>query len=529
MTAPSPPASAASNWRYSNPGTFINLRLVLVTVALGVLINFYLRRRRQTKLDEAYGAQHGCKPVVPRVPYKWPLAIDLFKIQYDALRSGHTLEAFSKYINIEGTIKFEVFGGSGLIINDPKNIEAILSTHFEDYGLGSRRIGALPLLGEGIFTQDGTAWQHSRELIRRQFVRVQKQNLRDFTAHVDELVSALADAAVDSDTVVNMQPYFTEFTLGTTTQLLFGEPHSVLPKADRDALRESFDYASQIFGIRLRLADLAPLYNPPKFKKACKIVRDWATFFSDKAMRYKDTFGEEKAFDKYSFLVDLWREMRDEGLVRDQLLHILIAGRDTTAATIGWTFFHLVRNPDILARLKKEVADVPRDEHVTREMIAKLPYLRCCLNETLRLYPQLAVNVRFAVKTTMLPQGGGPDGRSPVLIPRGTGVGWSTYHLHRLESIYGKDARVYRPERWEDGELIKKAGLGGYVDFNAGPRICLGKNFALMEISYAIIRILQAFPNIRLPPGEQNLPVGQELQDLSIILFPGEGVKVQLK
>jgi cytochrome P450 len=271
------------------------------------------------------------------VPYKWPLALDLLKIQYDALRSGHTLESFTRYINIEGTIRFELFGATGYIINDPKNIEAILSTRFEDYGLGSRRIGGLPLLGEGIFTQDGPAWQHSRELIRRQFVRVQKQNLRDFTPHVDELVSTLGQAAHDGETVVDLQPYFFEYTLGTTTQLIFGEPHSVLAKEERNALRDNFDYASHIVGIRFRLADLAPIYSPAKFKKACKIVRDWASFFANKALRYKDEVGEEKAFEKYSFIVDLWREMQDEDLVRDQLLHILIAGRDTTAALLGWT------------------------------------------------------------------------------------------------------------------------------------------------------------------------------------------------
>ena len=85
----------------------------------------------------------------------------------------------------------------------------------------------------------------------------------------------------------------------------------------------------------------------------------------------------------------------------------------------------------------------------------------------LRLYPTVPLNVRFANKTTLLPRGGGRDGRDPVMLPKGTGIGWSIYHLHRLQSIYGSDSRVYRPERWESGELMKKAGLGvGYVDFN---------------------------------------------------------------
>ena len=111
----------------------------------------------------------------------------------------------------------------------------------------------------------------------------------------------------------------------------------------------------------------------------------------------------------------------------------------------------------------------------------------------LRLYPQLALNLRFANKVTVLPRGGGLDGQSPVLIPKGTGVGWSTYHLHRLESIYGPDSRVYRPQRWESGELIKTAGLGaGFLDFNGGPRVCLGSMlFKLHAAFYSHANCLQ--------------------------------------
>ena len=95
--------------------------------------------------------------------------------------------------------------------------------------------------------------------------------------------------------------------------------------------------------------------------------------------------------------------------------------------------------------------------------------------KALRLYPQLPLNLRYAVNATVIPRGGGPDGRSPVLIPKGCGIGWSAYHLHRSQEIYGNDAKVYRPERWETGELIKKAGLGsGFLDFHGGPRTCLG-------------------------------------------------------
>jgi hypothetical protein len=91
--------------------------------------------------------------------------------------------------------------------------------------------------------------------------------------------------------------------------------------------------------IRLRLADAAFLYQPKEFRKACKAVREWATFFADKAMRYKEEQGEDAAAEKYPFIIDLWREMGNVGLVRDQLLHVLVAGRDSTASLLCWTLY----------------------------------------------------------------------------------------------------------------------------------------------------------------------------------------------
>lgn len=92
--------------------------------------------------------------------------------------------------------------------------------------------------------------------------------------------------------------------------------------------------------------------------------------------------------------------------------------------------------------------------------------------KALRLYPQIPINVRIASKDTCLPRGGGPHGEAPILMPKGTGVGVSVYHMHRTKALFGKDADAFRPERWQTGELD---GIGyGYIPFHNGPRICLG-------------------------------------------------------
>lgn len=144
----------------------------------------------------------------------------------------------------------------------------------------------------------------------------------------------------------------------------------------------------------------------------------------------------------------------------------------------------------------------------------------------LRLYPPVPLNNREAVKTTILPTGGGPDGTSPIMVRKGELVVFSQYVNTRMKSLFGEDASVFRPERWETGELDD---IGwAYFPFNGGPRQCLGEDFALMEISYTIIRLLQTFPVIVLPEGEPVEPVGTEKQTLTLVLSSADGCRVAI-
>ena len=95
----------------------------------------------------------------------------------------------------------------------------------------------------------------------------------------------------------------------------------------------------------------------------------------------------------------------------------------------------------------------------------------------LRLYPSVPVNSREATRLTTLPTGGGPDGKSPILVRPGEGVGYCVYVMHRRQDIYGADADEFRPERWEN-DALKDIGYA-YLPFNAGPRLCLGRKCSL--------------------------------------------------
>ena len=103
---------------------------------------------------------------------------------------------------------------------------------------------------------------------------------------------------------------------------------------------------------------------------------------------------------------------------------------------------------------------------------------------------------------------------------------FSSYVNSRRKNIYGPDANNFRPERRETGELTNVGW--GYFPFNGGPRACLGKDFALMEVSFTLIRLLQEFPAITLPVDEKNEPIGTERQRLTLVLSSADGCKVEL-
>ena len=186
------------------------------------------------------------------------------------------------------------------------------------------------MLGEGIFTQDGSPWKHSRELLRRQFVRMQYQNLEGFREHIENMIATLGDATG----IVDLQPYLFRLTLDTTIAMILGQPVENFRHEIGDLFSKSFNKASLVTATRVRLGDLYWLYTPKGFFAACKTVRTYTEQFVKDSL--KQTHDAEQESDRYKFITDLQSEHQDIHLVRDQVINVLIAGRDTTAATMSY-------------------------------------------------------------------------------------------------------------------------------------------------------------------------------------------------
>ncbi|KAI1182506.1 cytochrome P450 alkane hydroxylase [Nemania serpens] len=503
----------------------------LYTLLVGIyLIYRYLKARREQKELDAIAQEHGCLPP-PLLQNQRPLGVDRLEQIFRAEAETRLMELFLFHFRQTGyTLKQKFLMTPAYGTVDPANLEAMFSTNFSDWSFGPRRAITFPMFGDGIFTQEGDAWKHSREMLRPQLVYRQYEDLELFREPVEDLLQVLPSAGG----VVDLQPLFFRLTLDVTTAFLFGKSvHSLLtPEGSQEqTFAQAFDTAQSYVASRFRLLDLYWLIGGRKWRDACAKVHMFADQIIDQNLSSSET-AEGQSDGRYVFLKSVAKAYPDRASLRGQIINILTAGRDTTACLLSWTFFLLVRHPKVMEKLRAEINSLPvTKEKMNRGDLRNLHYLQNILKETLRLYPSVPVNTRTSTKTTILPTGGGPDRKSPVLIPKGTAVAYSVYTLHRRPDFYGMDAECFRPERWdEDLPLFQDRTTQnyGYLPFHGGPRTCLGMDFALTEAAYVVTRILQRYPKVGLPEGEKVELVGVEKQVTTLVLQIAEGCKVEL-
>ena len=336
--------------------------------------------------------------------------------------------------------------------------------------MGPRRDITYPMFGDGIFNQEGTAWKHSREMLRLPLHHKHYENLDIFKQSIEDLIDILSSQSG----TIDLQPLFFRLTLDVTTEFLLGESVKSLkaPKSTGEqTFGEAFNTAQEFITTRFRLPDFYWMIGGPKFRKACNNIHSFADQIIDRNLSRNS--GKSRVF-----LDTVAEHITDRNALRGQIINILVAGRDTTACLLTWTFFLLVRHPKALEKLREETNTYCSDlATLTRTDLRKMTYLQNVLKETLRLYPSVPVNTRTANKTTVLPTGGGPDRTAPVLVPKGSTVAYAVYSMHRRPDLYGMDAELFRPERWDEDLPLyrnKTDAAWGYLPFNGGPRVCLG-------------------------------------------------------
>lgn len=386
-------------------------------------------------------------------------------------------------------------------------------------------------------------------------MREQIADLELFESHVKCLIDALPGASGPGGwtPTFNMQPLLERFTMDTATEFLFGESVHSLKDENSDSStlvskKEMMQFVEAFFAAEKTTAEsmvyggLFWLMHDRRFKDQCRIVHTFVDTYVQRRLR-KGSSGTGR----YVVLDALVADVDDPQELRSQLLNILLAGSDTISGTLGFILASLAQHPHIFQKLRKVIiynfGSLDQPKEITLSGLRSCSYLQWCLKEVLRVYPSVPVNFREAVRDTKLPVGGGADGTSPVFVPKGYLVAWEVrlcvlltclcpivpistnisslqlWTMHSDSELWGPDAKYFNPERW-DG---RKFGFD-YLPFNAGPRICIGQQFALTEIAYVTVRLLQKFDAI----DGSALPKGRLPCDWKLVDKVAGGVNVRL-
>lgn len=465
------------------PFTYGQLFLVAVTLFVG---SVYIRRYFQNRHIKRLGL------TAPIIQTYLPWGLDMpFKACWYFLNNRAMdawLDEFKKngaLENLNYTMELRILTDIRVIMTaDPENIKAILTQQFSDYGKGEQfHLEWKDFLGDSIFTTDGPKWSASRALIRPMFQRERVADLDIIEQHVQELFTLIGSG---DGKCVDMRNLFFRFALDASTHFLFGQSAgSLINEQTEFAL--AFDTVQHKQALSGRAGPLRHFMPMGDFYRGLKAMDQYVEPWITAALSLDESELQSKLEKKDTFLHALARRTKDRKVIRDQLISLLLAGRDTTSTTLSWLILELARNPAVLQKLRAEIANVVGSggQLPSYDNIKNMKYLTWIINETLRLYPVVPFNVRDSLTDTTLPRGGGPDGTEPIGIPKGTPIGYSTLIMQRRRDLYPPiselfpyDPMEWVPERWATWQP-RLFGGWTYIPFNGGPRICIGQQCKL--------------------------------------------------
>ncbi|KAG0252304.1 hypothetical protein DFQ27_008157 [Actinomortierella ambigua] len=465
-------------------------------------------------------------------PWEWPILGGL--ITMATVPPSDMLNFLTRMDDTYGPVWTVSIPGVGrlITIDSPELVEYCLKTNFWNYEKGEdMRVRCEVLFGHGIFTADGDNWRFQRKLASHIFtVRAFREYTNDvFVLEAMKVVNLLGQAA-DEGLEIDFQELMHKFTLDAFGVVSFGKSFGCLDSLDHEP-----EFAVAIDKMMALLTErmFDPLWKVTErftergqqFQRLQKLVQQYSIDVIRERRECGIQEGSYKPFnvlgDRKDLLQMIMETTDGEGnplsddMIKDMVLNYTLAARDTTAQALTWLFFNLLKadaDSEVLNRLVDEIDSVFQGNTPTYETHKRQKWGEACLFETLRLYPVVPRNMKRCISDDILPDG--------TRVYEGEFVSWSTWAMGRQESIWGPDARQFRPERWLNSE---KPSQGKFSSFHVGPRVCLGQQFAIIESMVLLALVFQRFTFEMVDPNR-----GDDYE-LSFTLPMAKGLLVRVK
>nr|QCQ83126.1 cytochrome P450 86B1-like protein [Ambrosia artemisiifolia] len=416
-------------------------------------------------------------------------------------------------------------GTHGMVTSDPVKIEYMLKTNFKNFPKGKAyKERFYDFLGDGIFNADDELWKTQRrvanaEMHSTRFIRFSMNSIKTL---VHDKLLKLLDAK--KGCVIDLQDVLLRFTFDNTCAVAFGVDSGCLDvELPEIPFAKAFEKVT--FMVLMRFLSPRYLWKPLKFFKigfektmqeAVKVVHD----FAEKTVRErkKELLSNKEGIkgtsrcDLLSRLIIMEQDKKEkffsDKLLQDFCMSFILAGRDTSSVGLSWFFWLIAKNPLVETRILDEIYDIlqqrgkpykENEENVvfTYDELRNMTYLQAAISESLRLYPPVSFDHKEPQEDDVFPDG------TPV--KKGARVLYMMYGMARMESLWGKDCCEYRPERWiKNGEFVWESQFK-YTVFNAGPRLCVGKKFAYMQMKMIAASILLRY-RLKLVEGHKVCP-----------------------
>ncbi|MDX2000800.1 MAG: cytochrome P450 [Chitinophagales bacterium] len=367
-----------------------------------------------------------------------------------------------------------------MVLTDPEHVKYILQDNNRNYikSFGYEIIKLL--LGNGLLTSEGEFWRRQRRLAQPAFHRERLAALADtMVACTDESIARLEQQVGKGP--INITREMMALTLEVVARSLFSSD----VKEAIGIVAKELEYVNEAAVRRinnpLRLPNWVPTPNNLAESKSInnlnKVVQDIIDKRRQDGQRYDDLL---------AMLMEAVDEETGETMsdlqLRDESMTIFLAGHETTAVALSWIWYLLDRNPEKAMKLREEVDTVLQGRKPTLEDLMRLPYARMVVDESMRLYPPAWIVGRRNVED---------DEIGGYHVPAMTNIMVPVYFLHR-DPRYWDEPSAFKPERFEKDKL-KNMPRFAYMPFGGGPRLCIGNNFALMEMHLIVVMLVQRF------------------------------------